>query len=68
MSVVAGEDIVNRRLKDQLERINADFKEKKTILEKKRETLPLTCLSDLEESLSHLEDREEEVNRPVQTK
>lgn len=66
MSVVAGEDIVNGRLKDQQERINADIEEKKTILEKKCKTLP--CLSDLEESLSHLEDRKEEVNRPVQTK
>ena len=36
-----------------------------TVLEKKRETWPLKRLSDLEESLRHLEDRKEEVNRLV---
>ena len=66
MSIVAGEDIVNLRLKDRLKRIDAEIEEKKTILEKKRETWLLKRLSDLEESLHHLEDRKEEVNRLVQ--
>ena len=65
MSIVAGEDIVNLRLKDRLKRIDAETEEKKTVLEKKRETWPLKRLSDLEESLRHLEDRKEEVNRLV---
>ena len=65
MSIVAGEDIVNLRLKDRLKRIDAEIEEKKTVLEKKRETCPLKRLSDLEESLRHLEDRKEEVNRLV---
>ena len=65
MSIVAGEDIVNLRLKDGLKRIDAEIEEKKTVLEKKRETWPLKRLSDLEESLRHLEDRKEEVNRLV---
>ena len=63
MSIVAGEDIVNLRLKDRLKRIDAEIEEKKTVLEKKRETWPLKRLSDLEESLRHLEDRKEEVKR-----
>ena len=63
MSIVAGEDIVNLRLKDRLKRIDAEIEEKKTVLEKKRETWPLKRLSDLEESLCHLENRKEEVNR-----
>ena len=65
MSIVAGEDIVNLRLKDRLKRIDAEIEEKKTVLEKKRETWPLKRLSDLEESLHHLEDRKEELNRLV---
>ena len=65
MSIVAGEDIVNLRLKDRLKRIDAEIEEKKTVLEKKRETWPLKRLSDLEESLPHLEDRKEELNRLV---
>ena len=65
MSIVASEDIVTLRLKDRLKRIDAEIEGKKTVLEKKRETWPLKRLSDLEESLSHLEDRKEEVNRLV---
>ena len=38
MSIAAGEDIVNLRLKDRLKRIDAEIEEKKTVLEKKRET------------------------------
>ena len=44
MSIVAGEDIVNLRLKDRLKRIDAEIEEKKTVLEKKRETWPLKRL------------------------
>ena len=53
MSIVAGEDIVNVRLKDCLKRIDTEIEEKKTFLEEKRETWPLKSLSDLEESLRH---------------
>ena len=35
MSIVAGKDIVNLRLKDRLKRIDAEIEEKKTVLEKK---------------------------------
>lgn len=39
MFIVAGEDIVNLRLEDRLKRIDSEeIKEKKTVLEKKRET------------------------------
>ena len=41
MSIVAGKDIVNLRLKDRLKRIDAEIEEKKTVLEKKRETRPI---------------------------
>ena len=34
MSIVAGKDIVNLRLKDRLRRIDAEIEEKKTVLEK----------------------------------
>ena len=40
MSIVAGKDIVNWRLKDRLKRIDAEIEGKKTVLEKKRETGP----------------------------
>ena len=39
MSIVAGEDIVNLRLKDRLKRIDAEIEEKKTVLEKKTRNL-----------------------------
>ena len=65
MSIVAGEDIVNLRLMDWLKRIDTEIEEKKTVLEKKRETWLLKRLSDLGESLRHLEDRKEELNRLV---
>ena len=41
MSIAAGKDIVNLRLKDRLKRIDAEIEEKKTVLEKKRETRPI---------------------------
>ena len=41
MSIVAGKDIVNLRLKDRLKRIDAEIEEKKTVLEKRRETRPI---------------------------
>ena len=41
MSIVAGKDIVNLRLKDRLKKIDAEIEEKKTVLEKRRETRPI---------------------------
>ena len=50
-AAIAGEDIVNSRLKDKADRIAAEIKEKEEILIKKRETWPTKPVSDLEESI-----------------
>lgn len=55
-AVIAGEDVVNSRLKDRADRVSAEIKEKEEILNKKRETWPRKRVSDLEESIQLLEE------------
>jgi uncharacterized protein YoxC len=55
------------RLKDRADRISADIKEKEEILNKKRETWPTKCVSDLEESIQQLEERKRKVDKLVKS-
>ena len=62
-AAIAGEEIVNSRLKDKADRIAAEIKEKEKILIKKREKWPTKHVSDLEESIQQLQERKDKVNK-----
>ena len=62
---IAGEDIVNSRLKDRADRIAAEIKEKEEILIKKRETWSTKHVSDLEESIQQHQERKDKVNKLI---
>ena len=64
-AAIAGEEIVNSRLKDKADRIAAEIKEKEEILIKKRETWPTKHVSDLEESIQQLQERKDKVNKLI---
>ena len=64
-AAIAGEDIVNSRLKDKADRIAAEIKEKEEILIKKRETWPTKHVSDLEESIQQLQEKKDKVNKLI---